>query len=317
MRPEVQSSWRLFEQALFIAFGRRDKATISKIKALIIELGLNEHQSVLCDVISYELQDNYLEGARLAEKHADAYFAIAAQGAFCWLAAGQPVRASNILDRAVQFLPNRATWWLRGIIAASNGATEVYREAMSRAYGKKLSDDADAPPDLWVRIWEEAPTWIGIFPAFYFPRLPAQLTGLAVDLEPQGVGMSAIAMYPTHDFALWRPLGNGEGQSFEALRYRAARRAVDEIAAKLSKLPRNSNERQSIYLLPDVSETIMQVAAAIMLDTARRAQGREWAGAEMPEEKRWPDVATVTASPLMWSFIINELDRRADTTDSI
>src|SRR6185312_17276702 len=153
------------------------------------------------------------------------------QGAFCWLAAGQPAKASNILDRAVQFQPNMATWWLRGIIAASNGATEVYCEAMSRACDKKLNDDADAPPDLWVRIWEQAPTWIGTFPAFYFPRLPAQLTGLAVDLETPGAGMSAIAMYPTHDFSLWRPISNREGQSFEALRYRAARRAVDEIAA--------------------------------------------------------------------------------------
>jgi hypothetical protein len=317
LRSAVQSSWRLFEQALFIAFGRRDKATISKIKTLIVELGANEHQPVLCDIVNYELQGKYLDGAKLAEKHADAYFAIAAQGAFCWLAAGQPIKASNILDRAVQFQPNMATWWLRGIIAASNGATEVYREAMSRACGKKLSDDADAPPDLWLRIWEQAPTWIGIYPAFYFPCLPAQLTGLAVDLEPPGVGMSAISMYPTHDFTLWRPLGNGEAQSFEALRYRAARRAVDEIEAKLAKLPKKSNERQSIYLLPDVSETIMQVAAAIMLDTARRVEGAEWAGAEMPEAKRWPDVATVTASPLMWRFIINELDRRTDTIDSI
>lgn len=140
------------------------------------------------------------------------------------------------------------------------------------------------------------------------------------DIRKESPTRSALAnefeFSPGRAASIAARLRYGEGQSFEALRYRAARRAVDPIAVKLSKLPKNSNERQSIYLAPDVSETIMQVAAAIMLDTARRAPGGEWAGAEMPEEKRRPDVATVTASPLMWSFIIYELDRRADTTDA-
>jgi len=199
--PGVQYSWRLFEQALFIAFERRDRVSVSRIKQLMIEQGKDEHQPALCDILDYELSGRYEAAAELAEHH-QAYFPAAAQGAFCWLVAGEPGKASDLLDKA-RFQPNKANWWLRGVIAACNGGDELYREAMSRACGHPLGEEEKTATDLWLRIWEQMPTWIGIFPAFYFPRLPGPLTALPEDLAIPADGVSATVRFPEHDFTLW------------------------------------------------------------------------------------------------------------------
>jgi hypothetical protein len=121
-----------------------------------------------------------------------------------------------------------------------------------------------------------------------------------------------LGLSPGRAASIASRLRYGEGQSFEALRYGAARQA---IASQLSTRPKNSDGRQSLYLTPDVSDIIMQVAATIMLDTARHAKGAEWEGAEMAEEQRKRGLAIVTASSRMWSLIQKELDRRSNTTD--
>lgn len=181
--PGMNFGWRLFEQAIFIAFERRDQATIRQAKSMVIEQGMNDHQPALCDVLDYELQGKYELGALLAEKHAD-YFTVASQGAFCWLVERQADKASALLDKPV-FQANKSTWWLRGLIAGCQGSGEIYLEAMSQSYGKELSEEEASDPVLWVRIWDRAPKWIGVFPAFYFPRLPAKLTGLPEDIHRQ------------------------------------------------------------------------------------------------------------------------------------
>ena len=201
--PGVSNSSRLFEQAAFMAFRKRDQEKIAEIKNLIIERGISDHQPALCDVLTYQLEEEYSQAAKLAEKHA-IYFAVASQGAFCWLVEGERDKASNILERT-RFQANTANWWLQGIIAASYGAWEVYGEAMCLASGRKLSQPEATTSDLWVRIWEESPRWIGIFPAFYFPCLPAALTGLPVDLEVPRDGLSATFLYPDHSFSLDAP----------------------------------------------------------------------------------------------------------------
>ena len=131
-----------------MAFRKRDQEKIAEIKNLIIERGISDHQPALCDVLTYQLEEEYSQAAKLAEKHA-IYFAVASQGAFCWLVEGERDKASNILERT-RFQANTANWWLQGIIAASYGAWEVYGEAMCLASGRKLSQPEATTSDLWV-----------------------------------------------------------------------------------------------------------------------------------------------------------------------
>jgi hypothetical protein len=137
------------------------------------------------------------------------------------------------------------------------------------------------------------------------------------DIRKESPTRSALAnefgFSPGRATSIAARLRYGEGQSFEPFRYEAARRAITSMLPKPSK---DADELQALYLTPEVAEIVMEVAAAIMLDSTRRAQGGEWAEAVMPKEQRMPGLAIVTASSLMWSFIMEELARRANTADA-
>ncbi|MGR6962971.1 hypothetical protein ACU610_00675 [Geodermatophilus sp. URMC 61] len=175
--PAVKYSWRLFEQAAFIAFAQGDGRSVSRARDAILAQGINEHQPSLCDILSLQLQGRYEAAAVLGESHLG-YPTVAAQVAFCWLVEGDPDRALKAYE-AGRLQSNSATCWLRGLIAAQQGAADVYFEAMGQAAAGvvEMSDTRD--PLAWALIWAESPRWITVFPAFYFPRLPAKLTGLA------------------------------------------------------------------------------------------------------------------------------------------
>lgn len=137
------------------------------------------------------------------------------------------------------------------------------------------------------------------------------------DIRKESPTRSALAnefgFSPGRATSIAARLRYGEGQSFESFRYEAAWQAIVSILPQPSK---NSDELQPLYLTPEVAEVVMEVAAAIMLDSKRRAQGGEWAEAVMPKEQRMRDLAIVTASPLMWRFIMEELARRVNTDDA-
>jgi hypothetical protein len=132
------------------------------------------------------------------------------------------------------------------------------------------------------------------------------------DIRKESPTLAALAndfeLSPGRSASIAARLRYGEGRTFEALRYQAARQA---ITAKLPGRPKDLDERQALYLTPDISEVIMQVAASIMLDTAQRAKGGKWENAEMPVEQRRRGIAVVTASVRMWGFIQAELDSHA------
>ena len=140
----------------------------------------------------------------------------------------------------------------------------------------------------------------------------ARILQIFRDIRKESPTLAALAndfdLSPGRSASIAARLRYGEGRTFEALRYQAARQA---ITAKLPGRPKDLDERQALYLTPDISEVIMQVAASIMLDTAQRAKGGKWENAEMPVEQRRRGIAVVTASVRMWGFIQAELDSHA------
>ncbi|MEJ5914400.1 hypothetical protein [Pseudokineococcus sp. 1T1Z-3] len=179
--PQTAKSWRLFEQAAFLAFQRQDRPKLRQIRDMISDAGINEHQPVLCEILLLQLQHEYSRAAQLAELHVD-YFGIVAQGAFCWLVEGRVEEAASLFERG-RFVSNDATWWLRALIALCQAVPAVYAEAISRIVGSEPVRDGAPDPEQWVRLWfQPPPRWISVFPAFYFPRLPTGLTGLADDM---------------------------------------------------------------------------------------------------------------------------------------
>ena len=177
---EAQYSWRLFEQALFIAFQQRDRDAMREIRQLIVNQPLNEHQPVLCDVLELQLSRKYREAAELGESHSN-YFSITSQAAFCWLVEGDVKRAVATLENG-RYVSNEATNWLRGVLALCSGSEELYRESMSALVHREFFPEELQDRHFWVRTWTNRPQWLGIFPGFYFPCLPSELTGAPEDL---------------------------------------------------------------------------------------------------------------------------------------
>ena len=175
---------RLFEQALFLAFQIRDAGRINKIRQMVFGDPLHQNQVVLCDVALLQIAGEYGRAAELSLGH-HKYFPVAAQAAFCWLVEGEVKRADDTLSTP-RFNANSANVWLRGVIALCQGASDLYEECMRESSGGELHDLDFADRNVWLRLWDHAPSHLGIYPAFYFPCLPTALTGLDFDIIKRG-----------------------------------------------------------------------------------------------------------------------------------
>lgn len=174
---------RLFEEALFLAFQRRDVRGMERIKALVIHDGRNEFQAHLCQSLIHQLQGDYAS-ATMNGVARGKYFALDCQAAFAYLCVRDVGSATRVLS-AGRKTANSATLWLEGLLALCQGNSDVYREAMlkaSRALGAPL-EEVDA--FSWLQVWDQDPVELDPFPAFYFPVLPSSLTGLTHDLVHQ------------------------------------------------------------------------------------------------------------------------------------
>jgi len=217
----ARHGWRLFEQALFLSHQERDRSRIARLRELIASAGINEHQPILCDVLTLQLDGDYAEAAELALQHTD-YFAVAAQGAFCALANGDVEQAGHLLERG-RFVPNSATWWLRGVVALCQGQGAIYLESMSRSLGRDLAQGEAEDVALWIKTWAAAPPWLGIYPSFYFPRIPAVLTGLDEEMVPSGQHVPIENLYRLRDVTLPRPKSVAQARGADSVGHEEAR----------------------------------------------------------------------------------------------
>ncbi|MGI5187660.1 hypothetical protein ACQEVI_05885 [Promicromonospora sp. CA-289599] len=192
--------WRLVEQALFLAHQQGDRERIVKIRQVATEGEMSDSAIALCDLVTDQIERRFARAAEKALDYTD-YFALVCQGAFSALVAGEVERATFLFESG-RFVANSASWWLRGLIALCQGSAEVYWESMAQALGRELSVNERSDPLLWLHVWAERPPWIGNYPAFYFPRLPALLTGLQEDIVFMDSYVPLQSMYPLSGVSL-------------------------------------------------------------------------------------------------------------------
>lgn len=178
VRNSAKYAARLFEQAVFMSFQLRD---VTGIRACQIKITRESDPEKyhLCEMLVLQLDGSYRAAAMLGSEN-NSSFAIAAQTAFCWLAAGdvqRAVEAARSLDR------NPVHSWLRALIAICQESGEVYVDAMAQCLGRELTDAEMADSLLWLKVWANIPKTMGAYPAFYFPSLPTSLTQLDHDIH--------------------------------------------------------------------------------------------------------------------------------------
>jgi hypothetical protein len=172
---------RLFEEALFLAFQRRDRKSIERIRSMVMSDGLNEYQSHLCEALLCQLRGDYAS-ATLSEVRRGKYFALDCQVAFAYLCNRDAASAAQALS-AGRRTANSATLWLEGLIALCRGNAEVHERAMRKSAESIGLTIPEVDSRTWLLIWDQDPPDLDPFPAFYFPVLPSNLTGLSHDLS--------------------------------------------------------------------------------------------------------------------------------------
>ena len=180
-------AWRLLEEGLFIAYAVKDIEAITRIQAAL-KSASNPGWLGLASVVKLEITGKYQEAATLAEQHIDYlaeqhidYPALVPRCAFNWLACREVGNASRVLaEHAMQ--DNLSNHWLIGLVALCGGRRDVSHAEFSACLGRELTDIEVTDDNLWFRIWSQIPDWLGSYPAFYYPHLPASLTGLETDL---------------------------------------------------------------------------------------------------------------------------------------
>jgi hypothetical protein len=173
------NSWRLLEEAAFIAAAVHDQDGLSRVRNATIGNKWGETLTALCDVLALQSKGQWWEAAEAAGSSKNK--ALVAQKAFSTLCAGDPEQALRTVMSG-DLGQNRAGSWLKALLALCARQSDMYMEEISASLGAKLGEEEASDPALWLRIWDEVPDRVESYPAFYFPRLPTSLTGLDVEL---------------------------------------------------------------------------------------------------------------------------------------
>lgn len=187
--PDGKHRTRLFEQAVFIAYGRKDVATISRIQGIIATDG-PVNNFALCAALIRACRGEFGEAAELLGAAAPSP-AIEAQAIFFHLCARDVSRAAATAATS-NLVNNPASSWLRALVALCESKPDVYLLEMQACLARELTELERVDRHLWLRVWLEQPTAQRVFPAFYFPILPTELTGIEVDLVHSQVHVDAL-----------------------------------------------------------------------------------------------------------------------------
>ncbi|WP_298891561.1 AAA family ATPase [uncultured Serinicoccus sp.] len=172
---------KAFESVLFPALARRDTSTIDRLRSTLPLGPAFDDKRLVCDAALLQCENRYQDSAELLDASDYAYTAVGTQCAFSWLATGDVGKAVSAASRH-GLGKNAASDWLIGLLALREGRAELAAASMSSSLGRGLSESEIADPNLWLRVWDIVPRAPRVYPAYFFPRLPRPITGLAYDL---------------------------------------------------------------------------------------------------------------------------------------
>lgn len=237
VEPSDKMFHRVLEAGLFPALGRNDLKTIRALRDEISPSGNGLGHRALCSILELECVDDFEAAARytIPTEGLD-YQALRGHKAFSQLVSGDSESAERTFFGGRRVQVNKASEWLAGLIFLARGKSQAAEAAFQQCIGRPLTEIERRDPNFWVRIWDDVPGVVEPFPAFYFPRLPAVLTGILVDLVRMESGPSAL--YPG---------------MFEQVRLRLTTDVSDFESAGGTALPDSSLSRERSHSAPPIT----------------------------------------------------------------
>ncbi|ANJ10388.1 ATP-binding protein [Streptomyces sp. BPPL-273] len=190
----VGGTSRLVEEGAMIAAASRNHKALRRIQLAILEndgIDGTEELSTLCETLMLKIKGNFSAAAEVAASHSH-YVTLRAQQAFCHLCENEPEKAVEAFEgtNSRHFLG-----WLKAVTALSminarnNNRYADWIDGYAREEGVTPAEVTD---QYLLERWDATARTLGPSPAFYYPELPASLTGLPVDLRRLQHGDSCL-----------------------------------------------------------------------------------------------------------------------------
>ena len=207
---------RLLEQAMCCLLTTQDTKALEDFIELIskAETQTNQAQVRLARLLLLYTRGQYADACEI-ERPQRPYVAFDVMIAFCYLCAGWPRDAFDML-RHIQSTTT-ATSWMIALIAYCNGLDSIACDVLERVTGHPI--EAHELPKVILNTWAHPTDPFGVYPAFYFPKLPAELTGLDYDLFRRDVArLDVDALLVDIRFPRARSLATNVGAEHDAER---------------------------------------------------------------------------------------------------
>ena len=177
---------RLVLDFLYILNIQRDAAQLDAIISGSGPISVDPGQRALAEVLREQVRGAWKQAAQIAASRRRVFprfIDLAAQEAFACLCADCQEDAAQALvwlgDGVHRDEPNPLTW-LNALIYCKQGHSEKADELILSYLGRPLAEGEHADLDYLLRVWDEDAAVIGgPNPAFHFPALPPEITGLA------------------------------------------------------------------------------------------------------------------------------------------
>jgi tetratricopeptide (TPR) repeat protein len=190
---DSQGRPRLVEQAIHISFaeGRFDRiptAEMEEAQRSLFELFLALARG--------DPESAALIGTQALSRHPKSG-ALVWQTAFAHLWGGKPGTAKELIREPLRSSFRRfagaSHMWLAALIALELGEMQELRSHLAVYLGRPLSEHEKADRRFLLTLWDESVKMWGDNPAFYYPILPPNLTGLKQTVTRRQHGTSALA----------------------------------------------------------------------------------------------------------------------------
>lgn len=172
---------RVLECGLFPAFALGDIPRMSVLAAKGEAAPNGANYRDLVEILTDQLELNFELAAMRSLKGDGLYAVVHRQQAFCYLALGEARLAAEAFVRA-QTRVSRADAWLEYLISMALGQSHLAATALGKCLGRSATDEELADSNLWLKLWDQVPSAMESYPAYYYPRLPSRLTSIKTDL---------------------------------------------------------------------------------------------------------------------------------------
>lgn len=163
---------------MFIMLAVEDTEALKRLIGIIASEEDLSGVAILARLLLLCAQGRYADACEI-ERPARSYHAFNSQLAFCHLCVGQQ---RDALELVRSFEPaNAGSAWIFALATYCNGLDAMACNALERLLGRQVTSDQLLT--VVVTMWARPVDPLGVYPSFFFPRLPAELTGLDHDIS--------------------------------------------------------------------------------------------------------------------------------------